>query len=143
MTQILKWQDSLSTGIEEIDLQHKKLIKVIDEVYQKSLLDDKEFSQVFPQTVKKLTEYTHYHFEEEERLIKRFGFPGTLEHEAEHRAFTTEVHRQLTSLSKATPNDGYQLYRFLGQWLLSHIARSDMLWAAYVRKQPGAPKATP
>ncbi len=141
MTQILKWQDSLSTGIEEIDLQHKKLIKVIDEVYQNSLLSDEQFSLIFPKSVKKLTEYTHYHFEEEERLMKRFGFPGTPDHEAEHRAFTDEVHRQLSALTKATPNDGYQLYRFLGQWLLSHIARSDQQWAAFVRKQPGAPKS--
>ncbi len=133
MKQILKWEDSLSTGFDEIDLQHKKLILIIDEVYQISLLDQESFQLAFPKTIKKLTDYTEYHFSEEEKFMKRYDYPELAGHQKEHGAFIGEVSRQISGLARATPNDAYQFYRFLGQWLLTHIAKSDQAWAAHIR----------
>ena len=43
MANILKWDDSLATGFEEVDLQHKKLILIIDDVYRSIQSDRAEY----------------------------------------------------------------------------------------------------
>jgi len=137
MINILKWDDSLSTGFEEVDLQHKKLIHVIDDVYQRMQAPGTEYAIGMAKDLKRLTDYTQYHFSEEERFMRKFDFPGYEKHHGEHEAFIAEVNRQIKTLSQANPDDGFRFYRFLGSWLVSHIAKSDQEWAAFIRKAQG------
>ena len=76
MVNILSWSDSLATGFMEVDLQHKKLISIIDSVFQTIKEYDPEYALKMAKILKQLTDYTEYHFSEEESLMKRHGFPG-------------------------------------------------------------------
>jgi hemerythrin len=134
MINILKWDDSLATGFDEVDLQHKKLILIIDDVYHSMQEPAEEYAILMAKDLKRLTDYTQYHFTEEESFMKKHSFPGYEAHRKEHEAFIAEVARQIQTLSRAEPEDGFRFYRFLGTWLLNHIAKSDHAWAAYIAK---------
>ena len=138
MENILKWDDSLATGFEEVDLQHKKLILIFDDVYRSIQSDRAEYAVRMAKDLKRLTDYTGYHFSEEEAFMKRFSYPGYEKHRAEHEAFIAEVARQIKTLSAPDQNAGFMFYRFLGTWLLNHIAKADHAWAAYIKKAQGA-----
>ncbi len=136
MVNILKWDDSLATGFEEVDLQHKKLILIIDDVNKSIQADPAEYAVRMGKDLKRLTDYTVYHFSEEEAFMKKHSFPGYEKHHAEHEAFIAEVSRQIKTLSRPDPDAGFLFYRFLGNWLLNHIAKSDHEWAVFIKK-PG------
>ncbi len=136
MTNILKWEPSLATGFEEIDLQHKKLILVIEEVHEAMQLPRGDGYELrMAKELKKLTDYTEYHFQAEETFMRRYSFPGYEEHRKRHEAFVSQIAGQLKLLGAAGPDEGYNFYRFLGNWLLAHIAKEDQSWAAFIRER--------
>lgn len=132
MVNLFKWDDSLSTGFDEVDLQHKKLISIIEDVHACVDGPREEYALKISKDLKRLTDYTQYHFTKEENLMRAHGFPGFEKHKAEHDAFVARVGAQVRTLSQATSDDGFHFYRFLGSWLLAHIAKSDREWASYI-----------
>ena len=56
------------------------------------------------------------HFSEEEALMRRNSFPRYEGHKKEHDGFIARVASQVKALGDGNPDDGYQLYRFLGSW---------------------------
>jgi hemerythrin len=133
MINIFTWNESLATGFEEVDLQHKKLIHIIDDVNSKILSSPEEYAMQMSKVIKQLTDYTLYHFFEEEKFMKSYNYPEYETHKKEHEAFVMQVRAQIPTLAQSNPDNGYNFYRFLGSWLLSHIAKEDQKWAAFIR----------
>ncbi len=77
-----EFDDSLVTGNEMIDGQHKELIDKINK-----LLDSCETSKdklVAIKTLDYLADYTEFHFGEEEKLQEDIQYPGIEAHKKEH-----------------------------------------------------------
>ena len=77
-----EFDDSLVTGNEMIDTQHKELIDKINK-----LLDSCESGRdklVAIKTLDYLADYTDFHFSEEEKLQEEIEYPGITEHNKEH-----------------------------------------------------------
>lgn len=134
MMNIFKWDNSLGTGFDEVDLQHKKLIQIIEDVHAAMEAPAPKYALGMAKVLKQLTDYTQYHFTEEEAFMRRWNYPGFEQHKTEHDAFVAKVNAQIRTLSAANPDDGFQFYRFLGTWLLAHIAKADQAWAAFIRE---------
>lgn len=134
MINILKWDNSLSTGFNEVDLQHKKLILIIQDVYESMQSPPEEYTLRMAKDLKKLTDYTEYHFSEEQAFMQKYDYPGYDKHKAEHDNFINTIQAQVKTLSQSSSDDGFLFYRFLGSWLLAHIARADQEWAAFIRE---------
>ena len=90
------FDESLVTGNEMIDGQHKELIDKIDK-----LLVCCEEGGGKVQAIKMLdylAEYTEFHFGEEEKLQEEVSFPGMPEHKKNHEDFkkaVVELHEML------------------------------------------------
>lgn len=132
MENILIWNDSLATGFSEVDLQHKKLISIINDIHTAMNATGATYTTGMSKAFKRLTDYTYYHFEEEEMFMQLHKYPELEAHRLEHQNFIEQVNKQIQSLSQANPEDGFRFYRFLGSWLLNHIAKSDQAWAAFI-----------
>lgn len=132
MINLLKWDDSLLTGFAEVDLQHKKLISIINDVFEAMSSPPAEYAMRMAKDLKRLTDYTGYHFSEEEDFMRKHGYPKLEKHHEEHEAFISQVRLQIQTLTQANPDDGFRFYRFLGTWLVNHIAKSDKAWAEYI-----------
>src|SRR5699024_12700747 len=77
-----EFDESLVTGNEMIDGQHKELIDKINK-----LLDSCETSKdkiVAVKTLDYLADYTEFHFGEEEKLQESIGYPGIEQHKKEN-----------------------------------------------------------
>ncbi len=135
MTNIFKWNDDLGTGFGDIDLQHKKLILVIEEVNANLQKEGAEYTLGMSKALKQLTDYTQYHFSEEESFMRKYAYPGFGQHRQKHAVFIEHVQEQIKILTFANPGNGYQFYRFLGTWLISHIAKEDQQWAAFIKEE--------
>lgn len=129
----LSWNDSYLLGITEIDLQHKKLLSLADDMYEIVNGDEDSLKVNLSKVLKSLTDYTVYHFTSEEEFMRKYGYPSADMHKSMHDNFIAEVTKQIKSLNTATKAEAERLYSFLASWVLNHIAKSDKVWAEYVK----------
>lgn len=129
----LSWNDSYLLGIPEIDLQHKKLLSLADDMYEIINGDEDSLKVNLSKVLKSLTDYTVYHFTSEEEFMRKYGYPSADMHKSMHDNFIAEVTKQIKSLNTATKTEAERLYKFLASWVLNHIAKSDKVWAEYVK----------
>lgn len=127
-----EFDDSLVTGNEMIDSQHKELIDKINK-----LLDSCETGKdklVAIKTLDFLADYTEFHFSEEEKLQEAIEYPGITEHKLEHDKLRTVVKELYEMLEEEEgPTDAFveQVNRNVIEWLYRHIKGFDRSVAEY------------
>lgn len=129
----IQWSNSLSLGVKQVDDQHKRLIQLANNLISAIRTDvaDDILGTVFNE----LREYSIFHFRDEELLMKDIGYPGLSEHMKQHEEFRERVARyesDFTGNNRISPSE---LMEFLGDWLINHIATSDMQIAKFIRTQ--------
>lgn len=133
MTAKIEWDDSYLLGIPEIDNQHKKLISVANDLYDAASGTEEQYRLKMAKVLKALTDYTVYHFSEEEKFMHKYGYPGESIHKIAHDSFVNEVNNQIRRLGSGTREDALRFYTFIAGWVLTHIAKADRVWAAFVK----------
>ena len=121
-----EFDESLVTGNEMIDTQHKELIDKINK-----LLDSCETSKekvVAVKTLDYLADYTEFHFGEEEKLQESINYPAIAEHEKEHdklRAVVKDLYNMLEE--EEGPSEAFveQVNKNVIEWLYRHIKGFD------------------
>ena len=88
-TDLIVWRDSFNIGYEKIDIQHKQLVKLINELYRIHILEDKD--QKMTQIFLDLQSYTVSHFSQEELLMKKYNYKFFSEHKSEHNEFLEKI----------------------------------------------------
>lgn len=117
------WDDKFSVNVKEIDEQHKRLIGMINELHD-GMKSGSGKTALAP-VLKRLIDYTMYHFSTEERYMVQHKYPGELAHKAEHKKFTDKVidfHKKFESGSLAVT---HEVMTFLRDWLTNHIMVTD------------------
>jgi hemerythrin len=129
---LVEWDDRYSVGIALIDDQHKELIRLTNELYQGCLTGNTEAEDFFFKTVRGVVEYTKFHFSAEEKLMENVRYPKCAEHKKQHENFVMQMVNDVKSFQegkKFVPNN---FVRYLKDWILSHIAIMDSLYARYI-----------
>lgn len=119
----ITWKDSFSVGVPSIDDQHRKLVEMINNLYNefyKGITDD--FLQ---NLIKELEKYTVYHFSYEEKFMKLYSYDGYKEHKGEHDQFIEQIQGFKTTVSKDNKTAVIDFATFLKNWLLKHIMGTD------------------
>lgn len=131
----VKWDESLSVGYVEIDGHHRKLITIVEEV--RSLLDlpTAEYRVKVGKVLKKLSDYTVYHFSEEERIMKQHRYPLLEEHAKIHDSFIKKLSGALPLMAVGDKKTAVEMYNFLSTWLVQHIAIDDHKWSDYIHEK--------
>lgn len=131
----LEFEQSLVTGNDMIDSQHKELIGKIDD-----LLTFCEESKEKVKAIKMLgylAEYTEFHFEAEEKLQTEVSYPAIEEHKKKHAEFKKtieELHDMLEEEEGPTEEFVFAVRKNVVNWLFEHIQKMDQELAVYVRE---------
>ena len=119
------------TGIEMIDQEHARLLKLAQETHDllyNDFLQDKSDSLLH--LISELINYTRTHFSHEEEYQKSIGYAELKQHAAQHRAFEERLMAvDLDALENdfERQNDAVEsLLNFLVTWLVNHILEVDM-----------------
>src|SRR5574343_1312895 len=93
-TEKLKWRREFETGIAEIDLQHRTLVKMFNRVNTE--LRDDSGRAVWENVIHELLGYALYHFWTEEDLAAQYGYDqekyaDASAHFDEHRSFAESI----------------------------------------------------
>lgn len=128
------WQDFYETGIKDVDLQHHKLVDLINEfgdLLSKDTLKYSDINSIF----KELVDYTLFHFtDEEEGMIEAGIDKRHIDlHKKEHRLFVNEVTSLYQNISEEDIATSRHLLEFLVNWLAFHILGEDQVMAQQIR----------
>lgn len=117
-------KDQLSTGIESLDHEHRKLVGTMEELCASF---DAARS---PEEVRGLFGALHAraaaHFALEERLMREKKYPRYEAHKADHERLLDQVRAMMEAFEAGRCKDcGVQLRDCLEAWLAGHVRESD------------------
>jgi hemerythrin len=142
------WDESYSVGFEPIDNQHKKLVEIINTLYDgcklEKVINTFTFSSdckrgdvaadiAYLYAINSASEYARTHFMDEEKYMRHAGYPELKKHKKQHKEFVDEIKKsvKLFEEGRTTP---IEMANYLKNWLLNHIAISDKQYAPYLAK---------
>ena len=127
---VIKWFDSFSTGINQFDKEHKKIIELINTMYDSVRYKRERDSSLG--VIEELLSYTLYHFENEERWMELHDYPDRKLHGEEHASLKNSVEQFKEALETDFENAQRELYHFLRDWLIKHIQVTDKKLGTYL-----------
>ncbi|KAF1068471.1 MAG: Bacteriohemerythrin [Pseudomonas citronellolis] len=125
----LVWQDDLDTGIQVIDNQHKRIVEMINHLYDAQAKHDRD---EVGEVIEELVDYTVSHFAFEETLLEDSGYQFTRAHKKVHELFIKRVSEYRLRF-QAGEDVAEELRGLLGRWLFNHIRNDDANYVASVK----------
>lgn len=132
----VEFDNSLVTGNDVIDEQHKELIGKIDKLVACCEQGGGKIEAI--KMLDYLAEYTDFHFGEEEKLQEAVSYPGIEGHKAKHAEFkkaVSELHEML--VEEEGPSEAFvaAVKKNVVDWLFDHIKNLDQALAAYIQNE--------
>lgn len=129
----ITWNDKYSVGIKEIDSQHQRLVEILNELHEamkagksKDIIDD---------TIKKLVDYTVYHFTLEENYMMKYSYPGFLKHKGTHQEFVDKMRQYQDEIKDGKTPVTIELIGYLRDWVLKHVQGMDKEYAPFLNSK--------
>lgn len=131
---IFEWDDNLSVGIEEVDNQHKELIKKLDDLAECIL--NKKGKDKIGTILRFMNDYAKIHFSTEEEYMTKHGYPGLDLHIKQHGKFRDTTNRLIKELESEKDMESFasSVQRFLIDWLILHIKTTDQKFGGFLKE---------
>lgn len=130
---ILIWTDDLRIGIDILDHDHQTLFSMLNKISHKST-NDMDMEQI----IENLINYTFYHFQREEHVMKLSNFPDAQLHINMHQKLAQDVQEMAQQWrSEYNSSSLLSLQKFLRNWLNDHVKKHDLALAQFIKgKEP-------
>jgi len=122
------WNSEYSTGIEEIDVQHERLLNLLRTIHEASErgMDDARLRGLLEELIRTF----RFHFESEELLMKAYEYPRLSEQKMEHELMTRNVLR-LSDEAQRNRILLTQLLFNIEKWFVEHDNAFDKDFGAF------------
>lgn len=130
------WDESLETGDESIDRQHREVIRLVDELETVERAENASRAPMY-QALGRVMDFTVEHFMMEEALMQRVEYPQDLtEHMiAQHAEFTAYARLRVLEFRSSDTDTLEPLSEFLRDWLVGHEFGLDRTLADWIRRR--------
>jgi len=126
------WDPSLSVDIREVDEQHKKLISLVNGLFE--AMKTGHGRTVLKEILDELVDYTKYHFGTEEALMTQYRYPSYPAHKREHDELARKAFELKTQNDRGENVITVEVMNFLKSWLTNHIKGSDKKYTKFFRE---------
>ncbi len=123
-----EWSMALATGDDEIDIQHRRIFEILNELKNVTGGEDCEQGAV-RNALSGLKDYVRVHFAHEERVMRTFDYDDRDAHRREHADFAARV-AKLDAANFTSRKMRQTLLMFIQDWLTGHIAGTDRIMVA-------------
>jgi len=123
--------------VRGLDNQHKYLVSTLNSLYHATIVGEAE--KVVSVILKRLVDYTKFHFRSEEILMDKYGYASERKeiyerHVREHRSFVHAVARFREKYEAGEEALTVDVFKFLATWVANHVAGTDRDYGVYFRK---------
>ena len=128
----LLWDSNYECGNPQIDLEHKKIIELINRLTELHKADksDRSIYTIYWD----LADYTRHHFKTEETLMREYAYPDITKHLREHQRLIDTLGKLIALHDKSDQGVIEQLLTTLKSWLVEHICGEDKKMCAEISK---------
>jgi hemerythrin len=130
---LITWNTYYSVNIKEIDEQHKKLIDLINRMYD--AMKARKGKEVMGDVLTELVGYTAYHFSTEERLFLQSEYPEQDDHKISHDELTRKARALKNAFDQGSDPVTMDVMLFLSNWLNIHILEVDKKYSPYLNSK--------
>ena len=126
----LIWNSSYSVGNINIDDEHMQMLQIYNELID--LAGNGENNRkVFASILSKLTDFSLYHFKNEEKFMFNMKYPDFEEHKKMHKEYIIKVALYNTNLLSHNPPNPSEIIEFVKNWLDNHIFKEDIKYVNF------------
>jgi hemerythrin len=124
------WNDRLSVGVEAVDQDHKKLVGIINQLYDAIVA--RRSKEILGGLLDELELYTKYHFDREEQFFHATGYGDAAEHIRQHNDFRRRIIEIRERYKDGTGGLTLEVMNFLKDWFFDHVLGSDAKYVAHL-----------
>lgn len=128
---LLEWKPEFNLGMADIDRQHKKLVDLINQLYDAMM--EKKTKEVMGKILKGLQNYTIEHFGYEEKLFAEHNYIGKMAHTKTHKEFVAQIAAFKADFDAGKVTISIKILSFLKDWLINHIQGTDKEYVPYLK----------
>lgn len=121
---LLQWKDEYSTGLEDVDEEHRDLIDIINRLHDLMLADDAKLT--VPAFFDRLLKGVSTHFALEERIMGESDYPELAAHQEDHDRLLDDIRDLAEAFERAEEVDSVELALRLEPWFRRHFATHDL-----------------
>lgn len=128
----IAWNDRLLVGVPAIDADHKRLVGLLNDLYD--AIDRGDGRDLVGQVLRDLDDYTRGHFAREEALFLQTPYPGAASHRQDHAGMCAWVaDMQIAWHEGKLGAPSLHLVSYLKDWLFDHILGIDQQIIPFLR----------
>ena len=130
---LIKWRKEFSVGVKELDNQHKKIIKILNQIFtlHEKGKDEKQMGKI----ISNLYEYIKDHFRIEEEYMVKYNYPGYDKQKEEHNRFIDRFSEFQREFLKGHRLTAINLFNFVWDWFSQHILKLDKLYSPFLKEK--------
>lgn len=121
----LYWEDSMKTGDNNLDFQHKYLFETFNKLGDAILHD--QGKETVNTIIGRLKFYAEWHFGKEEECMERYNCPVAQSNKAAHVTFIelfTEYYDEYQQTG-GSEELAVKIHESLSEWFLNHVVGTD------------------
>ena len=129
----LSWRDEMTTGVVELDAQHKYLIDFFNDLGYS--IQKRYDPEDITKALKVMKYYAEWHFHKEEECMLRYHCPVAEVNQKAHMVFIRKFHdfQKEYEASGGSIELATRIYEELSDWIINHIMVVDTKLAGCVR----------
>ena len=127
---IIEWTDELSVKISIFDNEHKKLIAIINKLYD--AMSQGQGNKLMNDIIIELHDYTKTHFKHEEEIMQKYDYPNFAEQKRSHDEFVAKLAETQEKYQKGTLVLSVPVLTFLKSWVQNHIMKMDRGYSEFL-----------
>jgi hemerythrin-like metal-binding protein len=132
----LFWDPDLATGHGQIDGQHLRIFQVCNGLIEAASRG--QGTEEVALALGSVSREAAAHFNLEEDLMARSGYPGLMDHREAHHELRAQVETMLDQF-RDEGIDAMDLLHFMAHWLECHVRTQDQPMAEFLRAQQPIP----
>lgn len=130
---LISWNKNYSVGIEEMDIQHKQLLVIMNNL--NDAMQAGKGKEALYDVFIELADYTLHHFGDEERLMRDHAYPEREAHLKMHRDLEQKIADYKQMIDDGMTVVSSEILDFLKQWLVNHILINDKKFGRFIAEK--------
>jgi len=130
---LIEWKDSFSVGVAAVDLEHRELIELINELHERiGAAADNDMTLAM---LGEIYAQISAHFALEEKYMRESEYPQFPQHKEDHEELLDELRDIMDRVEDLGRYDADELSQELGRWFSEHFRTHDALLHAHANPQ--------
>lgn len=119
----MQWKPEYSVGVESMDDEHREMINLINDTYDK-LESDPDAGQI-EQCLGDIFSTISMHFALEERLMRKNNYAEYQAHKNDHEELLDQIRDLMDDFAADTSSGAVKLEQSLSDWFAGHFSTFD------------------